>query len=607
MTLEDVIRATRMPYGVGEGYAMPSYSRFVAGATATVFRSTEVETEGQSGLQDAPFADALFDTVDVRRFKSWFTTEEWSLVEVLVDVKAFEARVLLPGWSSLVRDVAPCSSSRLSRKQTEDLIAKGYVKSSRDTRFACSAFAVWKSDGTHSRFIWNGSRFNATCNKPPWFPITPLEVMLSKLLRPGVRFYLSFDFTTWFCQLLCDTEVSKYFGVRLGMGIRHAVRGLPMGFSWACNIAHTITKVIVRRALQALGASEEDIVAEFCIDNVVLAVYGTYEEDAIMKALRAAAKEAGAVFKESAFESGDSVDWLCYRLHCRGADGKPFATLKDSYKVRLQKLAESREPQTVREAWRQAGLVLFTAYAVGCPLWDLKSLVVWLAANVPQSKEGWDNKCPNMTPRAAMLSWSKRHLGDVIYPAPSPSKTFNVWFISDAATSNGGKEVYILVEKDCVTLEVSAARIQGRTSNELELSAHVAGGGEAIKKATEGSTVVGYGDNTSCLSAERRSYALWVEEALEVRMKSMHQERIQKRIYLAAPYVNTTVCVADAWTRTEWIGSKRQRFTCKHELRPGVLCDCTIGILRSWMPDPKGEETLAAWVAQQVPWSPEGE
>jgi hypothetical protein len=241
MTMEDVVRATRMPYGVGDAeYAMPSYSRFVTGPTATVFRSSEVETDEQS-LQDAPFAEALFDTVDVRRIRSWFTVDEWKLVEVLVDVRSFEERVLLPGWREVVKGVSPCGRSRLTKKQVADLIAKGYVMSSRDCRFTCTSFAVWKSDHTHARFIWNGTRFNATCNKPPNFSITPLDAMLSKLLRPGVRFYISFDFTTWFCQLVCDPEVSKYFGVQLGMGPRHAVRGLPMGFSWACNIAHSIT------------------------------------------------------------------------------------------------------------------------------------------------------------------------------------------------------------------------------------------------------------------------------------------------------------------------------------------------------------------------------
>lgn len=85
------------------------------------------------------------------------------------------------------------------------------------------------------------------------------------------RFALLFDFASWYDQLALSEAVRRYFGIRLPNGQTAMLKSLPMGFRPSCNVAQSVTWVLVdflqdKAILQ--GAAREAVHIDTCIDNV---------------------------------------------------------------------------------------------------------------------------------------------------------------------------------------------------------------------------------------------------------------------------------------------------------------------------------------------------
>ena len=149
-------------------------------------------------------------------------------------------------------------------------------------------FTVIKKDGPpppagsgrQSRLIWDARRLNERCKPPPKMPMGSTTCFsfwdTSEALEEGFELH-SFvgDVPDWFYRILLPESIRKFFGIRgatpdlvldilseLGeapppgavgaLGI--VLKVLPMGWSWAPFIAHTLMLDIFEKALDSSGS-----------------------------------------------------------------------------------------------------------------------------------------------------------------------------------------------------------------------------------------------------------------------------------------------------------------------------------------------------------------
>lgn len=618
--IEHMIRRVRLPSFAYEA-ALPQYARFLTstdedavlpGDRGGGYRSTS------AGLNELPFAETVVGTVEPGDLRAWLTDEEWCAVEVLGSKDAFEERVLLPDVRHRVKTCKRSPRSRLNSKQVADLKRKGYIKRVRDIRFKCSGFVVVKSDRKYVRLIWNGVEFNKVCRPPPKFAISTMPVMLERLLRPGIRYYVVWDYMTWFVQLRVAIEVAKWFGISLDVGL-WIVNGVPMGWSWACYIAQHLTIAILRRVIAELGLREGEYVAEVCIDNSILGMCtDRVSPERVQEVIRNVCEALGVRIKEGSLEQGTRVEWMVYELDCVTRK----ACFKKSFEKRLTEMTvvEGKDYK-LREIWGMMGMILFASHAAMRPLSGMRRELSWMIeitsrASKPEGRRGdqgaldskgsqegppapesdgpsrtdWDSVSSIPTSIArAMEAEAVSLAGAIVAPLSRPT-AFTAWIVADASTS--GNDAYILFEPGLVTLVSFKGKGQLIWERELEVQLRAL---ERAKKNNALAVVLSYGDNTTANAAARRGYALWCPEVDERLKGSMKAWWEVKR-------VGTERCVADVWTRRAADCEHKKVFTCAHGFSPGVICPCLRDVLMDWCP--KGYEigggaTIDAWIAEQ--------
>lgn len=598
--IEDFIREMSMPtraYNTSN-LNIPSYARMLHADSDAIFPMPREQANGEqqdADWHDLPFAEAVVHTVDVRTLRKWMTDSEWQAVEVLTNAELFEQRVIRPHTvEEREAQQAKVRRSRITRAQWAELRLKRYVRKLRrdKTKFKCSGFAVLKADRKHLRFIWNGVPFNSICNPPPRFSITSMPTMIDRLFRKKVRFFFSWDYSTWFVQLMTDREVAKWFGIVTdAKEAEEVMMGEPMGWAWACAIAQYCSIAIMRNFLSELGATEEDVSVEICIDNCVVAVHAErFEQQQMVDALRKVCGEHGAVLKESALDVGERVEWMVYVLDAK----EHRAEWKEGFQEKLSGVASKewmKKEMPYRELWTIAGLVLFAMYAAGHVLIPLRRTLKWLAENSP-SVEEWELQVDSIPADhledlriAANLLVDDQHF-------MSPRRQINeydAWIIADASTS--GWDAYIVITSKGMMLK----SYEGKGMiHERELAVQLEAMQDTIREGMvqpEGACFLLYGDNTTANKALKRGYALWCE-GTDVDFAVLRRGDVRWE----EERVETHRNVADAWTRVSSRVSVKQMFAeCEH-YRPGVICACIEEVLRRNDTASSGlEAKLVAW------------
>lgn len=579
----------------------------------------------------ARFAPAVICTVSSETLRPFMPPADWEVVRVLSDPIAFESEVLRPGWRSEAERLRAegQQTCRLGKVLVTDLVNKGYLRplpEGTEPVVPCVVFAVIKSDGVSLRMIWNGVRFNLICNPPPRFTITPMPEMLRRLLTPNTRYIVAWDFTTWFVELRVHPALAGMFTTVID-GVVYAVEGVPMGWAWACAIAQAITAAVTRATMQRLGLTTDDVTAEHCIDNGIVAITSDkVTPDQWIAALRKVAADHGVHLKESSIDiatpSQPEVDWLLYTLNI--VQGS--ARFKDQYISRLRdaqrrvRQAWRKAPPTLVEIWSVAGLVIFSMYAARKPLYHLRTLVSWLGGNAPpvDRPEAWQTT-PSF-PYARMLWDALNVLAPiVINPPVSPSSDVRMWAITDASGAQYGNSVLLLRSATQTILHVYRRKYEGIADSELCPVVRVM---HAAARGVGGSLVL-YTDNEVTRAVASRGSSVTAPEPLAGNLVVASGELEVARTFVSINRVDTLRCVADAWTRLGRDGkpvppqSHVWRRTCNHPWLY-TFCKCIIeqfastgvdlGVLHRWMADPPPRPFLhcgsASWYQGGVTGGP---
>ena len=595
-------------YGIDDTLvSFPAYAGLVAGEEIGLptrlahAQPAHRATNQQRSFGQARFAESAVCTFHPAVLRDWLRPGEWEYVATITDVSLFRQRVLRQCDSGEVASQqATVHDVHLSHYHKDDLIAKGYLKRIRRAAFRCSIFAVWKADGT-LRLIWNGIPFNFLCNPPPDMHILPYPVMLALLLEPSVLGYVCYDFRTWFVQITVVAEVAEYFACRFPNGEIYILCGVPMGWSWACAIAQALTQAFARAVIAEMGVSHSQVTLAFCIDNTIWAIRdGNVKPAAIMAAVTRVATRFGIQLKDSATETGPTVDWLPFALDAR----THTATFKVAYREKLSALSDGAgrqrgQPAELIEVWRALGLILFSAYAARIPLSEprVKKLILWMGEHTPVQSDSASWQQDVTFPWWEEAGALARELQTVTITAP-PVSTGRVraWFVSDSATGSSekvGHDVYILFLPFLTRIVVS---VQTGAIAASELNTHIRATRAGLLALRElevrterGDVIVGFGDNVVALAAQRRGYALWADDSLAQRVTELRSALEDAGMILKSPWVeggDTGACLADVWTRAGDLGFRDFRPCTTHLFRPGHLCQCTIAALRAISPSP---------------------
>ena len=613
-----ILRDAPVPLSVGYDSTLPGWP----GYTSSLSKQAGLPP-GSSRLirrrppPDAQIARAVFETLDPAVLRPWMLEAEWEIVGTITDPQKFRRDVLLDDFAALLPAARPSpgaqrSQANLFRKLEEAgyLVRLGAPTAGEPPPspppLPCGVFLVPKSDGLTWRMIWNGIEFNAVCAAPPHTPIRPLEEQLRVLLDERVHSFLAFDFQTWFCQLQVHAEIKEWFATRGPDGNWFLVRGVPMGWAWACSIAHTLTMAFTRAVCESAGLTiGVDLVVEHCIDNTIFGVIAKVDPKALYDDhVRPTAARFGIVLKDSATEHGPTVDWLCYKLSAESHR----AEFKDAYVGKLrQAQAQCRRPDhrkswSLAEVWSLAGLAVFSAYAARSPLTQHRPLIEWLAASVPQDHAEWSvGRTAKDFAAVWRVLWDalSRLTGVQITPPPPIRGPVLAWSVSDAALSSRREELNVNITFTPAGTTLCVYPCAADAIAERELCAALAGQPQRHRDA---GLVVMFGDNTTANAALRRGWALWSAESerLEEITEGMEAAGVCRLVY----YVPTDKCIADAWTRPfegRKTGVFHQRRTCDHPFEVGRICTC----VEQWLRDTGApSERLDAWLREPPTFPP---
>ena len=578
----------------------PVYAEFMMGGSRLPRKLSRAAPVAGPDMAKARFAPSAVETFHPVGLKRWIPEEQWSYVEVIISFDAFEERVLLSDWRSRANARRGTHTTRMSRFHIDDLREKSYIRRARSVRFVCQAFAVWKSDGEFLRLIWNGIDFNRICHPPPHFIITPLPIALARLLDPSVMAYLTYDFRTWFVQLSVVAEVSEFFAVRFPSGEIWILSGVPMGWSWACAIAHTLTQAFARAVFARLGLRREEVTFDFCIDNTIVAIRTLRISPAtIYESVVELAAELGIVLKPSATEMGSKVEWLPYSLDMVTGT----AALKPALRTKLAGVSPPTGKTSRLDVWRTCGLVVWATYAAMWPLTRVKSIMAWLARNAPPNddQERWHDEV--VFPLWQRVADVARRLTETTIQRPhsllhTPSEE-SVWFLSDAAST--GNNVYLVFSPTTITRRVWAS-VQGMRIEESELAAFLEATQYALGSEDGRGTILGYCDNTTALSSVWDGYSLWATPPT-----ARHLEDLKARAKDRGPlgvHVGTARNLADVWTRVvPWPHAQSEtKMRCtRHRRTAGYLCPCDEAVVRAWQVPSDKVKVVDAWFAAPPP------
>ena len=578
---------------------LPGYAAFMtkeAGLPDLRTRSARAEPP-----RDLPFASAAVETFEPAQMQVWLTAEEWAVVQVILDPAAFAASVLLPQQPE--QPPPTPAKAPFSTSQIDDLLRQHYLKSppllqhERLLCVPCGVFAVLKSDGATLRMIWNGIEFNSRCHPPPPFRITPNAEMLQRLLQDGVHTFVAFDFRTWFCQLTCHPAIASLFTTLID-GEEYALAGVPMGWSWACVVAHTLTIGFSRAVLAELGDDARHVLAtEYCIDNSIFALNDQLAPARVWGAVQRVAARMNIQLKESATEMGRSVDWLMYRLDAQ----TKTASFKPEYCERLQRVAKRARRgggTTVAEVWSAIGLAIYSLYAARRPMAVAAPLWRWLAAHTPPpgvAGSAWGGAAVPHFEHWRLL-WDVAELcrQATISPPPYVATLMDTpdWAVTDAA--GGGTCCCLRFEVDrraMVVYQCPASLIA-----EKELCVLVTAIEAAVvarqkePRPRRARAVVVWTDNENARIAATRGWALWPNGPLRRRLEEVTAAAEAVDLWVQVMRVDTTRCIADAWTRLDASHSALAqgvtlrswpRPPCAHRPGLGRVCACDVEWVRA--------------------------
>lgn len=610
-TIDDHDLLRTIPFPAWAAYDMRDPWPTLPGYASTMTRDAglpeRMRPQARSGFDpELRFAPAALSTFCPSVLRPWLTVAEWRAVEVLVSVEAFRERVLRPDADAIAATMPPPRVSALAPELEQDLIDKQYLRrrgadAGRALR-ACLVFAIVKSCLTALRMIWDGREFNALCHPPPKFSITRLDVMRAKLLDRRVKAYVVYDFQTWFLQFILHPEVRAFFTTTLKSGEVAELEGAPMGWSWACTLAQAMTVAFARAVLQDLRASPDELIAEFCIDNTIIATTtDTITTEAILASVRKVAERTGIRVKPSSVDSGTTVEWLMYQLDCTTRT----ATFKEAYRQRLLSAAAKirngfrRRDPTLLEAWSVSGLLIFTIYAAGQSLRPVRPLLEWLAAHAPptQDRSAWLNRAPLPYPRMQrelILHLAQATAQPPLLPGGAPS----AWCVTDAAgdgdrQSQQGLNAVVISTPSALRLEVYRCSSPDIASRELcaQLRAfrsilEMLPDDPEAREAPRPPCILSFVDNEVARAALRRGFSMSSPDGLAASMHDTLSDVRQTGHHPNVLRVDTHHCLADPWTRTLLRGDPVPEGvtvwerTCGHPWVPTVLCPCEVDHLR---------------------------
>jgi hypothetical protein len=236
------------------------------------------------------------------------------VLEVFCDVALYRQQVLETDFVSDVSGV--CHRASLTRSRLMQLKEKGYIQRVRGRQpvgVTCPLMFVPKDD-KEDRTIWNGKKYNKKCRRPLRCPFERMHDMFRSLTQPGGRWYLAYDFSTWFVQLLVHMWIHETFLIRLADGSIWRLCGVPMGFTWAPLLAQCVALALLCLWWRALSQRVRDRVRCWFVyvDNVIV-LLDTDDQRIVRETdevFRRVCASFGVVLKEKASVSGTSTDWL---------------------------------------------------------------------------------------------------------------------------------------------------------------------------------------------------------------------------------------------------------------------------------------------------------
>lgn len=112
--------------------------------------------------------------------------------------------------------------------------------------FSVPHFFIYKPGKT--RLIFDGTKLNAACKKPPRFNMKSHKTIARLVLTNS--WHASDDLKNMFFSVPLSDRCKEFFGIRTSMGTFRYTK-LPFGFSWSPFIAHVCVDEICKRALEA--------------------------------------------------------------------------------------------------------------------------------------------------------------------------------------------------------------------------------------------------------------------------------------------------------------------------------------------------------------------
>jgi len=442
--------------------------------------------------------------------------------------------------------------------------------------------------------------------------------MLSRLLRPTVHAFLTWDFRTWFLQWLLDGVVQSFFTTRIA-GEDWDVAGGPMGWSWACVCAQSMTAAFARAVLQELGRRPSQVgQLEFCIDNSIVAITAaSLSAKQLWAAVKTVANRTGIVVKPSSVEMGDAVDWLCFRLDRRSGTATfkaGFVERLDAARRRIRNGYRQQQP-TVMEVWSILGLLIVAVYAAGWPFRLLRAVFAWMKIHAPPPDQpaAWSLRVPFPHPQFVRDVLEALSTATIIPRLLKGGPTL-AWAVADASGAKDGLNATVVFTRDMTRLRVYECASPGEHIAHRELCAQVwtariiadmlPDAPPRVRMGTDTPvlppTVHLFCDNAVALAAVDRGSSVTAPEPLSMALEDALDVLEQRKgVSVDAHRVPTHQCIADPWTRGAKPVSYDWPRTCAHPFEVGNVCPC---ILRDMENTGVNVDRVRAFVADPPPW-----
>ena len=559
------------------GLAGMSYASTAKAIHTPAPRSAERSRERQP---IRPLPRPVAETVDVQQVADALDPElDADILRTITAVLSMDClreRVLLPGFVGDRSRVLRAPAARVN-----ELREKGYIRKLRPHQvpshaFACTMFWVPKDDDT-DRTIFRGPPLNRCCRRPDPTRFSPLPLMLERLTDPCVEWYLAYDFRTWFVELRLPDEVAKLFVVVMRNGSVWRVVGVPMGWSWAPTLAQAITLGLLRITMRRLPEEVKPLVHVNYgyLDNVIFALKDKAVAPIVDACWRKVTAEFGVVLKDSATETGTSVDWLGAVLEA----GRREARFRARFLEKLQdvrKCYHEGQVTTVRAWWRMVALAVHVRWVRQETFTDLITPLRWLSRTAKElyaEKLTWSSpaKVWDGVPDAVLRAFTDA-CGTFVVRSVKPMVVATGQ--SDAASSGYAAFVVMFPASGSV-VAVRAGPVTGEHINGQEFRAAWAGIMYTLRKVRDGVVAWRSDNTTACAWLQRRWSSEWtMNEALA----DLHTAQVKEDARVEVDHVPGTECIPDVMTRcavnpqSECRASQRYMYSFRPACECRALC-----------------------------------